>query len=127
VFTAIAVGALITWKVISGKRAKAKRDAAPGYLRVAYEPTNGIAQYHMVMRAVSSNCPGDWKVGSASLVRGKLPSGMTLQRDHSITGTPDGSGTWVAGVGFTGLSCTGRDGHVRTYADRTVEVTIKIE
>jgi hypothetical protein len=127
IVTAIGVGALVTWKVISGKRAKAKRDAAPGHLQVAYEPTNGTALYHMVMRAVSSNCPGDWSVGSARKVSGILPPGMILHPDHTISGTPDGSGTWQFGVGLTGLRCKGRDGRTQAYADRTVDVTIRIE
>jgi hypothetical protein len=127
IFTGIAIGAAIAWKVISGHRAQAKKDAAPGYLQVAYEPTNGTALLHMVMAAVSTNCPGAWSIGSARQTSGKLPPGMDLQADHTITGTPLTSGTWRAGIGFTGLNCKGRDGKTQAYADQTVNVTIMIE
>jgi hypothetical protein len=53
--------------------------------------------------------------------------GLKVETDHTIAGTPDTSGTWKAGIGFTGLSCKGRDGKVQAYADQTVSVTITIQ
>jgi hypothetical protein len=123
----IAIGALIAWKVISGHRESSQRNAAPRFLQVNYEPSSGTALEHMVMQAVSSNCPGTWSASDARLASGRLPPGLRLESDHKITGTPDASGTWQAGIGFSGLSCKGRDGKLQTYADRTVDVTIRIQ
>lgn len=122
----IAVAALITWKVISGSRARSRADAAPGRLNLAYDPTVATALEHVVMSPVSSNCPGHWTAGDVRVVSGKLPAGLTLQPDHTIAGFPDVSGTWKAGMGFSGLACTGRDGKRRAYADQTVTLTIRI-
>lgn len=123
----ILIGALIVWKVISGSHKRAQSEAPPNNLNIFYEPTNGIAELHMVMRAVSNNCPASWGADSARVVSGKLPPGLKLEDDRRITGTPLGSGTWVADVVFTGLRCEGRNGKTKTYADRRVSVTIHIE
>lgn len=123
----ILIGVLILWKIVSGTHKKAQSDAPPNNLNIFFEPTNGTAELHMVMRSVSNNCPGSWGADSARVVSGKLPPGLKLEEDRRITGTPLGSGTWVADIVFTGLRCEGRNGKTKTYADRRVPVTIHIE
>lgn len=125
----VLVGVVILWKIVSGAHKKARSNAAPDNLNIFYEPTNGTAELHMVMRPVTRDCPGKWSYSfeTGRVVSGKLPPGLKLEDNHSITGTPLGSGTWQADVAFTGLRCEGRNGKTKTYDDRAVRVTIKIE
>lgn len=123
----IAIGGLVLWKIVSGTRKRAQSNAPPDNLDVFYEPTTGTAMSHMVMRTKSRNCPGSWSYATARVVVGKLPPGLKLVDSHIITGTPLGSGEWQADIEFTGLKCEARNGKVKTYADRIVNVTIRIE
>lgn len=121
------IGVLIVWKILSGGHKRAESNSAPKALNVYYNPTAGTALLHMVMQLESNNCPGSWAAGSARLTSGKLPPGLKLEADRTIAGTPLGSGVWQARIELSGLRCEARNGQVRTYPDKSLNVTIKIE
>jgi hypothetical protein len=128
---AIGIGAVIALVVVlsavKGHNKRAKADAAPSGLNVYYTPTGGTALEHMVMSPKSGNCPGSWTIGESRLLSGTLPPGLKLTPAHRIEGTPFDPGTWEARIELSGLRCEGRDGKARTYGDKVVNVTIKIE
>jgi len=126
IVTGALIGVVIVWKIVSGSRKRAQRDAPPNSLNVYYDPTSGVALNHMVMQ-LRADCPGSWHAAEATQVSGKLPPGMTLQSDQTISGTPAGSGVWQARIEISGIQCVGRNGKTRNYGDRTLNVSIKIE
>ena len=52
---------------------------------------------------------------------------MKLEDNRTIAGTPLGSGVWQANIMLEGLRCEGRDGKVKTYADKTLNVKVSIQ
>ena len=61
-----------------------------------------------------------WTITGAQVTSGELPPGVSIV-DGALTGTPTHTGAYRAQIGFTGVTCAGKE-----LADQTIDVAIRV-
>jgi Putative Ig domain len=99
------------------KAAQALRAAPPDALAIYYDVATGKVGYHVLStpHAVCGPNGAPWNLSSATITQGQLPSGLNMDLQGIIEGTPDQPGRWVATIKYSDVGCRGKQ-----YPDQNV-------